>query len=70
MKISSCLFFLAAGLGRLAAHECWLQPLTFEPAAGAPVIARIADDRLVLDLRTVFPDEEAALAAALATALR
>ena len=41
-----------------------------KPAAGAPVIARIADDRLVLDLRTVFPDEEAALATALATALR
>jgi len=40
-----------------------------KPAQGAPVIARIADDRLVLDLRTVFPDEETALAAALATAL-
>jgi L-seryl-tRNA(Ser) seleniumtransferase len=31
-----------------------------------PVIARIENERLVLDLRTVFPDEEAALAAALA----
>jgi L-seryl-tRNA(Ser) seleniumtransferase len=26
-----------------------------------PVIARIVDDRLVLDLRTVFPSEEAEL---------
>lgn len=39
------------------------------PASGAPVIARIADDRLTLDLRTVSPDEEAALASALASAL-
>src|SRR5579864_7611569 len=28
------------------------------PASGTPVIARIEDDRLVLDLRTVFPEEE------------
>ncbi len=40
-----------------------------EPAAGAPVIARIENDRLVLDLRTVFDDEEAALADALRAAL-
>ena len=37
---------------------------------GVPVIARIEDDRLVIDLRTVFPEEEPALAAALAAALR
>jgi L-seryl-tRNA(Ser) seleniumtransferase len=36
----------------------------------APVVARIENDRLVLDLRTVFPDQEPALAAALAAALR
>ncbi|HWR49739.1 MAG TPA: L-seryl-tRNA(Sec) selenium transferase [Bryobacteraceae bacterium] len=30
-----------------------------------PVIARIADERLLLDLRTVFPEEEAALVEAL-----
>lgn len=41
-----------------------------KPASGAPVIARIAGDRLILDLRTVFADEEAALASALAVALR
>ena len=39
-----------------------------KPASGTPVIARIAGDRLILDLRTVFLDEEAALAAALARA--
>jgi L-seryl-tRNA(Ser) seleniumtransferase len=30
-----------------------------------PVIARIAGERLLIDLRTVFPDEEEALVAAL-----
>ncbi len=35
---------------------------------GAPVITRVAERRLILDLRTVFPDEEAPLAAALAQA--
>ena len=34
-----------------------------------PVIARIENDRLVVDLRTVFPEQEAAMAAALAAAL-
>lgn len=40
------------------------------PAEGMPVIARIEDDRLVLDLRTVFADEEGMLACALVGALR
>jgi len=35
-----------------------------------PVVARVAEDRLVLDLRTVRPDEEPALAEALLRALR
>jgi L-seryl-tRNA(Ser) seleniumtransferase len=35
-----------------------------------PVIARIEDDRLLIDLRTVFTEQEAALAEALAQALR
>ena len=39
------------------------------PASGSPVIARIEDDRLLLDLRTVFPEEEKALASALVAAL-
>jgi L-seryl-tRNA(Ser) seleniumtransferase len=34
------------------------------------VIARVEDDRLALDLRTVFPEQEAQLAQALAAALR
>jgi L-seryl-tRNA(Ser) seleniumtransferase len=41
-----------------------------QPANGTPVIARIEDDRIILDLRTVFPGEEAALASALAAALQ
>jgi L-seryl-tRNA(Ser) seleniumtransferase len=40
-----------------------------KPERGAPVIARIEDNRLLLDLRTVSGDEEQALAAALAAAL-
>jgi len=37
--------------------------------AGIPVIARIEDDRLLLDLRTVFPEQEAALLQSLVAAL-
>jgi len=37
---------------------------------GMPVVARIEDDRLLLDLRTVFPEQEPALIAALAAALQ
>jgi hypothetical protein len=33
------------------------------------VVARIEDDRLVLDLRTVFPEQEESLARALCAAL-
>jgi L-seryl-tRNA(Ser) seleniumtransferase len=40
-----------------------------KPTPGPVVIARIANDRLTLDLRTVFPDDEAALTAALVKAL-
>src|SRR6516162_334584 len=36
---------------------------------GTPVIARIEDDRLILELRTVFPEQENALAEALIAAL-
>jgi len=35
--------------------------------AGIPVIARIEDDRLLIDLRTVFPDQEHSLTEALVT---
>jgi len=42
-----------------AATEMWLR--TLEP----PVVARIEDDRVVLDLRTVLPNQDAMLAALL-----
>src|SRR5438094_2157786 len=45
------------------------QRLRRGPSA-TPVIARLEDDRLVIDLRTVFAEQEAALAEALAAALR
>jgi L-seryl-tRNA(Ser) seleniumtransferase len=38
--------------------------------AGISVIARVEDDRLILDLRTVFPEQEPALLQALSAALR
>jgi L-seryl-tRNA(Ser) seleniumtransferase len=38
--------------------------------AGMPVIARIEEDRLILDLRTVFPEQEGALAESLVASLR
>jgi L-seryl-tRNA(Ser) seleniumtransferase len=37
--------------------------------AGTPVIARIEEDRVTMDLRTVFPGQEGALADALLAAL-
>ncbi len=50
--------------------RCPVQDLASGHARGSPVIARIEENHLVLDLRTVFPEQEAALADALATALR
>ena len=35
-----------------------------------PVIARVEDERLIIDLRTVFPEQDTLLAEALAAALR
>ena len=40
------------------------------PASGLPVIARIEEDRLMIDLRTVFPEQEVDLREALLAALR
>jgi L-seryl-tRNA(Ser) seleniumtransferase len=37
---------------------------------GIPVIARVEDNRLLLDLRTVFPEQESALAESLIAALK
>jgi L-seryl-tRNA(Ser) seleniumtransferase len=49
--------------------RCPAQNLASSNARGIPVIARIEENCLVLDLRTVFPEQEAALADALAAAL-
>jgi L-seryl-tRNA(Ser) seleniumtransferase len=38
--------------------------------AGIPVIARVEEDRLIIDLRTVFPEQEALLLQTLSAALR
>jgi L-seryl-tRNA(Ser) seleniumtransferase len=46
-----------------------IEKLLRQPKQGTPVIARIENDRLVLDLRTVLSDEESSLAAAVAAAL-
>jgi L-seryl-tRNA(Ser) seleniumtransferase len=40
------------------------------PALGPSVIARVEENRVILDLRTVFPEQEPQLAASLAAALR
>jgi L-seryl-tRNA(Ser) seleniumtransferase len=40
------------------------------PAEGLPVVARVEGDRLLLDLRTVLPEQDAPLAAVLIAALR
>lgn len=58
---------LALGGGRHSPSA--LDELLRKPVHGIPVVARVTDDRLILDLRTVFPDEEPALAAALAAVL-
>jgi L-seryl-tRNA(Ser) seleniumtransferase len=42
---------------------------TAEPAQLTPVLARVSEDRLVLDLRTVFSSQDEPLARALAAAL-
>jgi L-seryl-tRNA(Ser) seleniumtransferase len=39
------------------------------PANGVPVVARVEENRVILDLRAVFPEQEPQLAASLATAL-
>ena len=53
---------------RLSAAE--LERRLRSPQTSAPVLARVEDDRLVLDLRTVFPEQDAALSDAVGTALQ
>jgi L-seryl-tRNA(Ser) seleniumtransferase len=60
-------FPLAVATPHLSAAR--LEERLRRPADGIPVIARIKEDRLLLDLRTVFPDEEGPLACALVGAL-
>jgi len=40
------------------------------PTSGAPVVARIEDDRLLIDLRTVFPEQEPSLLQSMIAALQ
>ncbi|HUK52145.1 MAG TPA: L-seryl-tRNA(Sec) selenium transferase, partial [Candidatus Binatia bacterium] len=66
-SLPTCLMRISA-LGSSAVE---IEARLREPAAGmTPVIARIEEDRLVLDLRTVDPAEESALAETLLAALR
>ena len=65
-SLPTCL--LAVSSRRYTAAQ--LEERLRRPEKGAPVIARIEDDRLVLDLRTVFPEQEASLLASLVSALR
>jgi L-seryl-tRNA(Ser) seleniumtransferase len=70
-----------AGGGTLPLDPIASAGIAFVPGDGAvralarlrdatpPVVARIADERVIVDLRTVAPDEDAALAAALAPIL-
>lgn len=58
---------LAVHSGHYSAAQ--LEERLRKSAAGAPVIARIEKNTLVIDLRTVFEEEERALSAALAAAL-
>jgi L-seryl-tRNA(Ser) seleniumtransferase len=67
-KLPTRLISVTAGSGRRSAAE--LEARLRRPASGTPVIARVERGALLLDLRTVFPEEEAQLGAAVAAALR
>lgn len=64
---------LPTSLVAIASHRysaAALEERLRRPASGTPVIARIEEDRLVIDLRTVFVEEEGPLAEAVIAALR
>ena len=65
-SLATCVLRIASARYSASTLEARLR----EQAGGVPVIARIEDDRLLIDLRTVFPDQEPALLLALAAALR
>jgi L-seryl-tRNA(Ser) seleniumtransferase len=64
-KLPTQLVSIKTGGKSAAAIEARLR----KPPSGVPVVTRIAGDRLIVDLRTVFEDEEDALVSALAAAL-
>jgi L-seryl-tRNA(Ser) seleniumtransferase len=56
----------------IESHRCSaaeLEERLRRAAHGIPIIARVENDRLVLDLRTVFPEQESALVEGLSAAL-
>jgi L-seryl-tRNA(Ser) seleniumtransferase len=64
---------LPARIIRIASGRCTaakLEQRLRRPASGISVIARVEEDHVLLDLRTVFPEQEQQLADALAAALR
>ena len=64
---------LPTSLVAIASHRysaAALEERLRKPTNGTPVIARIEEDRLVIDLRTVFVEEEEPLAEAVIAALR
>ncbi|HEV2314407.1 MAG TPA: L-seryl-tRNA(Sec) selenium transferase [Candidatus Acidoferrales bacterium] len=65
-KLPTSLIAIASRLYSAAQIEERLR----RPASGTPVIARIEEDQLVIDLRTVFVEEEEPLAEAVVAALR
>jgi len=65
-QIATKLITIASARYSAAQLEARLQ----EEWQPVPVVARVEDDRLAMDLRTVFPGQEPALAAALRNALR
>ena len=56
-------------IASLRASAAQLEERLRRPVNGTPVIARVEGDRVILDLRTVFAEQEIALLAALRTAL-
>ena len=66
-KLPTRLVAIACAGGRSAAK---LESRLRRPVSGDPVIARVEGGALLLDLRTVFPEEEQQLGAAVAAALR
>jgi L-seryl-tRNA(Ser) seleniumtransferase len=65
-SLATCVLRIASARHSATALEARLRQSTEHPA----IIARIEEERLLVDLRTVFPEQESLLAKALAAALR